>query len=48
MPGGSAITPVKGTHMTFSGFSQRWKDFPDYILGITEEIWENRGLRIEI
>lgn len=26
------------------GFSNRWKDFPDYILGITEEIWENRGL----
>lgn len=27
------------------GFSQRWKDFPDYILGITHEIWEERGLR---
>ena len=26
------------------GFSQRWKDFPDYILGITKEIWEERGL----
>jgi hypothetical protein len=26
------------------GFSNRWKDFPDYILGITEEIWEQRGL----
>lgn len=26
------------------GFSNRWKDLPDYILGITEEIWENRGL----
>ena len=22
----------------------RWHDFPDYILGITEEIWEGRGL----
>ncbi|MEO1195765.1 MAG: ester cyclase [Pseudomonadota bacterium] len=22
----------------------RWKDFPDYILGITREIWEDRGL----
>ncbi|WP_308915545.1 ester cyclase [Jannaschia sp. LMIT008] len=26
------------------GFSQRWADFPDYILGITKEIWEERGL----
>ncbi|MEL7026016.1 MAG: ester cyclase [Pseudomonadota bacterium] len=22
----------------------RWSDFPDYILGITKEIWEDRGL----
>lgn len=26
------------------GFSNRWKDFPDYILGLTEEIWEKRGI----
>lgn len=26
-------------------FSNRWKDFPDYILGITHEIWEQRQLR---
>lgn len=26
------------------GFSQRWQDFPDYILGITREIWEDRGI----
>ena len=26
------------------GFDNRWKDFPHYILGITEEIWEGRGL----
>lgn len=26
------------------GFDNRWKDFPDYILGITREIWEERGL----
>jgi predicted ester cyclase len=26
------------------GFSNRWKDLPDYILGITHEIWESRGL----
>ena len=28
----------------FTGFSQRWSDFPDYILGITQEIWEGRGI----
>ena len=26
------------------GFSNQWTDFPDYILGITREIWEGRGL----
>ncbi len=26
------------------GFSNNWKDFPDYILGITKEIWEDRGI----
>ncbi len=26
------------------GFSQKFKDFPDYILGITKEIWEDRGI----
>lgn len=26
------------------GFDDRWNDFPDYILGITKEIWEDRGL----
>jgi hypothetical protein len=26
------------------GFSDRFTDFPDYILGITNEIWEQRGL----
>lgn len=26
------------------GFDNRWRDFPDYILGITHEIWEERGL----
>lgn len=24
--------------------SNKWKDFPDYILGITKEIWEDRGI----
>ena len=26
------------------GFDPRWRDFPDYILGITREIWEDRGI----
>jgi hypothetical protein len=26
------------------GFDARWTDFPDYILGITREIWEDRGI----
>jgi len=25
-------------------FSNEWKDFPDYIIGITKEIWEDRGI----
>jgi hypothetical protein len=30
--------------MAIKGFDPKWKDFPDYILGITKEIWEDRGL----
>jgi len=26
------------------GFDSRWKDFPDYIIGITHEIWESRQI----
>lgn len=26
------------------GFSNRWKDLPDYIIGVTREIWEDRGI----
>ena len=26
------------------GFDPRWRDAPDYILGITQEIWEQRGI----
>ncbi|MBT7330764.1 MAG: nuclear transport factor 2 family protein, partial [Oceanospirillaceae bacterium] len=26
------------------GFDNKFVDFPDYILGITKEIWEQRGL----
>lgn len=30
--------------MSLQGFDPRWSDFPDYILGITKEIWEDRGM----
>ncbi len=26
------------------GFNSKFKDFPDYIIGITKEIWEDRGI----
>ena len=26
------------------GFSENFSNFPDYILGITKEIWEDRGI----
>lgn len=26
------------------GFDKKFKDFPDYIIGITKEIWEDRGI----
>ena len=25
-------------------YAQNWRDFPDYIIGITKEIWEDRGV----
>lgn len=25
-------------------FNPKWKDFPDFIIGITKEIWEDRGI----
>ncbi|MCW8333312.1 ester cyclase [Vibrio sp. SCSIO 43135] len=30
--------------MAMAGFDEKWRDFPDYIIGITKEIWEDRGL----
>ena len=30
--------------MTMQGFDPKFADFPDYILGITYEIWEQRGV----
>ncbi|MGI9487682.1 MAG: ester cyclase, partial [Geminicoccaceae bacterium] len=26
------------------GFDPKWRDFPDYIIGITKEIWEDRNI----
>ncbi|MBV1693592.1 MAG: nuclear transport factor 2 family protein [Hyphomicrobiales bacterium] len=30
--------------MALKGFHPKWEDFPHYILGITKEIWEDRGI----
>lgn len=30
--------------MALKGFDPKWKDFPDYIIGITKEIWEDRNV----
>ena len=30
--------------MPVPGFDDRWADFPDYIIGITKEIWEDRKI----
>ena len=30
--------------MGLKGFDPRWIDFPDYVLGVTKEIWEDRGI----
>ena len=30
--------------MAFDGFDPKWKDFPDFIIGITGEIREDRGI----
>lgn len=30
--------------MTMQGFDPKFTDFPDYIIGITKEIWEDRGI----
>lgn len=34
------------THAPLAGFEPRFADFPDYILRITEEIWEGRGVAL--
>jgi hypothetical protein len=40
------VTPQKAEDapMPMTGFDPVWKDFPDYIIGITKEIWEDRGI----
>ena len=30
--------------MALKGVNPKWKDLPDYIIGITKEIWEDRGV----
>jgi hypothetical protein len=25
-------------------YANNWQDFPDYIIGITKQIWEDRGV----
>jgi predicted ester cyclase len=30
--------------MAMKGFDPRWKDLPDYIIGITKRIWEDRNI----
>lgn len=30
--------------MMLKGFDAKWNDFPDYIIGITQDIWENRQI----
>ena len=30
--------------MSMDGFNPRYRDFVDYIIGITHEIWEEKGI----
>ena len=39
----AGVTPA-GTTDAFEGFSERYADFPDYILKITRDIWEGRAI----
>ncbi len=32
------------TQKPMTGFDPKFRDFPDYIIGITKEIWEDRGI----
>ncbi len=41
---GTGDTGTEALNGPFAGFSSRWADFPDYILGITRDIWEGRAI----
>ena len=47
---GKPTTPARRKHrnqnerVEMKGFDPKFRDFPDYIVRITEEIWEGRGL----
>ena len=32
--------------MDMRGFDPKWRDVPDFIIGITKEIWEDRRSRV--
>jgi hypothetical protein len=34
----------EGMGQNMKGFDPKFRDFPDYIIGITKEIWEDRGI----
>ena len=40
----ATISPATSDSERFEGFSQRFADFPDYIIKITHDIWEGRGV----
>src|SRR5687768_8374317 len=35
---------MKDVKMAMKGFDPKFKDLPDFIIGITKEIWEDRGI----
>lgn len=35
---------LRGSNRRMKGFDPKWKDLPDYILGVTHEIWEQRQI----
>ena len=48
VPSRAADSPHVGTHAErnalLKGFDSKYRDFPDYILGVTREVWEGRGV----
>ena len=41
----SARPDASGKLMDMRGFDPKWRDVPDFIIGITKEIWEDRQIR---